>query len=81
MTPKECAACKVAEADARIAELEQAVADEKAGTQAVVKDVAKQLRYERRLTGIIQATTVAPFDAALVMLLDANKTDLFAKGK
>ncbi len=82
MTPKECRECKAAEDAAKIAELERAVADEKAATQAVVDLVAKQLRYERRLTSVIQSIpTVDPFDASLVMLLEANRTPLDVKGK
>ena len=82
MTPKECRDCKTAEADAKIADLEQAVASERAETQATVKDLTTQLRYQRRLTNIVQNTPGPDrFDAALVMLIEADRTALSLKGK
>ncbi len=69
MTPKECAACKVAEADAKIAELEQAIAAERAASQVEVRNLDVQLRYQRRINGVLQAMPVDPLGDAMAALM------------
>lgn len=71
---------KIAEADARIAELEIAVAGVKAETLAETKNLNTQLRLQRRLNSIIQAIPPDPVGLALVALIEADRV-LTAKGK
>ncbi len=73
MNAKECADCKAAEADAKIAELEQAVAGAKAESEAEVKNLHIQLRYQRRINGILQAMPVDPLGGVLSAMLTRGK--------
>lgn len=48
---------KIAQSDAKIAELERAVSQEKADTGTVVQELAVQLRYQRRITSVMRTGT------------------------